>query len=440
MDPLRNIAGAPMMAVMSEGEWSAALRGPLLDALLQASGLPIIVWDLDGRVVLANQELHTLLGYSGDALAGMRRESLFHPDDLAAVEGRMRRRREGSREAETYAVRIWTANKRILRVNCRSTPVLDGDRVVGDVVSCAINDPRLGDALDRQTEQYLELFKRISDAVYVLGNAGGIEWMNRAAERLFGRTLEVIRRTPRNEVLFPEAERGQDTIRNLFSSGQAVPPEIEFPIKRPDGEVRWVRGSLLMERDLLGRHSRSIVIARDVTEERRRERELREAARRSEQEAKIDPLTGLGNRRAFDEAMARAREAARAGVGSSLILMDVDRLKEVNDTLGHAVGDDALRAVAQAVTSRTRAGDEVFRVGGDEFAVLVHGGDPSILAERLKAPIRFREPEPWLTVSAGVASWEEGSDPYVRADARMYEMKRSHRARPEDREPGDPQG
>lgn len=413
----------------------ANLTGPMLDAALRVSGIPLIIWDLEGKVLAANDSFCDLLGYERERLSSLRRVDLFHPDDRPATERRMAARREGNEGIETYAGRIWTANKRILRVACRSTAVVSNGEVVGDAVTCDPRDASLGDDLDRQAEQYLALFTRISDAVYVLDDRGVVSWMNPSAVRLFGRTTEVLRRTPRNEVLFPEAERGQDTLRQQFSSGDTVPDEIQFRIKRPDGEARWVRGSLLMLRDRQGKHTRSIVIARDVTEDRRRARELREQAERSELEAKVDSLTGLGNRRAFDEAAVMAQAAAAGGADMSLIVMDMDRLKAVNDTLGHASGDDALRAVAEALTSRTRSNDEVFRIGGDEFAVIASGGDPALLAERLRAPIRFREPEPWISVSVGPARWSEDIDPYTLADQRMYAMKRSQRdapARPEE--------
>ena len=62
--------------------------------------------------------------------------------------------------------------------------------------------------------------------------------------------------------------------------------------------------------------------------------------------------------------------------------------------------------------------------------MIVSGGDPGLLAERLRAPIRFREPEPWISVSVGLARWSEGGDTYARADERMYAMKLSQRDAP----------
>ncbi len=419
-----------MMRVMMDPAPNTTLTGPLLEAILRATDAPVVAWDLDGRVIAANDAFCTLLGYAASEACKLRRAALFHPDDRRAVEARMERRRANHQDVEIYDGRIWTANKRVVRVHCRSTPVTQDGRVVGDIVTCEPSESSPSAALDRQAEQYMSLFTRISDAVYILDDKGLASWMNAAAVRLFGRSVEVMRSTPRREILFPEAEQGQDTIRAEFSSGNAVPDEIQFRIKRPDGEARWVRGSLLMLRDPRGKHTHSIVIARDVTEDRRRARELREVARAAEKEAKVDALTGLGNRRAFEEAMELAHQAAGSGADISLIVMDVDRLKVVNDTIGHAAGDDALRAVAEALTTRTRSNDQVFRLGGDEFAVIISGGDPALLAERLRAPIRFREPEPWIMVSVGLARWEESTDVFELADGRMYAMKHSQREAP----------
>ncbi|MFC0082676.1 GGDEF domain-containing protein, partial [Aciditerrimonas ferrireducens] len=90
-----------------------------------------------------------------------------------------------------------------------------------------------------------------------------------------------------------------------------------------------------------------------------------------------DPLTGVGNRRAFERAVAVAvADAARTSRTLGLLLVDLDGLKVVNDRLGHAAGDEALRRLAKALRAASRAGDAVFRVGGDEFAVLLDGAGP----------------------------------------------------------------
>jgi diguanylate cyclase (GGDEF)-like protein len=148
-----------------------------------------------------------------------------------------------------------------------------------------------------------------------------------------------------------------------------------------------------------------------------------------------DPLTGLANRRRWDAELAGACAAAR-GTGTSLavVLVDVDRFKQINDRYGHSGGDEALRLIAGALTSRVRAGDVVARLGGDELAVLLPGTDLGravALAEQLRvAALQLGLPDAGpgpLTLSLGVAV-ATGRDAVpelltVEADAQLYRAK-----------------
>ena len=149
--------------------------------------------------------------------------------------------------------------------------------------------------------------------------------------------------------------------------------------------------------------------------------ELRERAAR-------DPLTGLGHHAAFYEALPQLR--ATGARRCALLLADVDGFKELNDTLGHAAGDDALRAMAALLRSASPTGGRAFRVGGDEFA-LVFECDSEADAERIGWELRSQARERiGSTLSVGLALAEAGeSDEAVvgRADAALYEVKRGGR-------------
>jgi len=161
-----------------------------------------------------------------------------------------------------------------------------------------------------------------------------------------------------------------------------------------------------------------------------------EATERTAQ-ALHDPLTGLGNRRCFLEELAGAIAARPAG-GLAVLLLDLDRFKEVNDTLGHQAGDRLLVEVAERLVAATTGGGMVARLGGDEFTVLVRdagGPDGAVrLAERLLAalagPVRLREIDIQVAASVGIACWpEHGGDPDLllqRADVAMYLAKSRH--------------
>jgi diguanylate cyclase (GGDEF)-like protein len=162
-----------------------------------------------------------------------------------------------------------------------------------------------------------------------------------------------------------------------------------------------------------------------------------ELTERIARQSLTDGLTGLGNRRAFDEQLARRlAEARRSGAPLALCLLDVDRFKSYNDTFGHRAGDEALAAVAAAVAAACRASDVPARYGGEELAVLLPGtvlADAVEVAERIRAavaatPTRHRP----VTVSIGVAATDGGHSAEVlveAADRALYEAKEGGRDR-----------
>lgn len=171
---------------------------------------------------------------------------------------------------------------------------------------------------------------------------------------------------------------------------------------------------------------------------RQRDAALEELARL----AGTDPLTGLPNRRGF-EASARAVLAPR-GRHASLLLLDLDRFKAINDGHGHPAGDAVLRAAAAVLGRHLRAGDIAARLGGEEFAVLLPGAgaaDAAALAERLRAALAAEVPHPGgaparVTVSIGVAAVAREGAPQpaldaalAAADAALYRAKQGGRNR-----------
>ena len=143
------------------------------------------------------------------------------------------------------------------------------------------------------------------------------------------------------------------------------------------------------------------------------------------EEALTDPLTGIHNRRAFDLDLEReVSRARRHGRPLTLAVIDVDGLKEINDRAGHGAGDEALRAVADALGTTARQEDGAYRIGGDEFALILvdaEVADEEVVAERLRAAGA-------PACSVGVASLPPGmaaaaDDLVLRADARLYELR-----------------
>lgn len=152
-----------------------------------------------------------------------------------------------------------------------------------------------------------------------------------------------------------------------------------------------------------------------------------------------DPLTGTYNRRFIETALELfIADAAREERPLTLIALDLDRLKRVNDSFGHPVGDEVLRDFAYDVRQAVRGRDVVARVGGDEFVVLLPGTDKAAavaVAQRLRESMHERQerwPETAVTTSMGIAQWQPGweaADLLRTADEALYDAKRSGRDR-----------
>lgn len=162
-----------------------------------------------------------------------------------------------------------------------------------------------------------------------------------------------------------------------------------------------------------------------------------ELVRRLEHLSTADPLTGLGNRRAFDEALAvELARARRTGAPVTLVMIDLDCFKRLNDAHGHAAGDRALVGVAEVLAAHARTEDRACRVGGEEFALVLSGADARAgreVAERIRRAVAARRlPTGRLTVSVGVATSDGWSDPdrlAAAADRRLYAAKKAGRNR-----------
>lgn len=277
---------------------------------------------------------------------------------------------------------------------------------------------------DEPNEFYLTLLQEFPALIWRSDTAGSCDWFNTTWLEFTGRTLEQevgdgwVQGVHEEDVQFCV-----DTWTENFAARTAF--VMEYRLRRHDDVYRWIRdfGRPFNAPD--GSFLGYIGACYDITD-------LREMAEELAHLASHDPLTGLANRRAFEEAAERANSAARRGLPSTVLFVDLDRFKQCNDRFGHEYGDLVLREIAAAMRAVVRDLDLVARIGGDEFGVLLTGQQEEALTEvesRLREAVEStgarHDLDIGLSVGAAVMDGERpASDVLAEADNLMYAAKR----------------
>jgi diguanylate cyclase (GGDEF)-like protein/PAS domain S-box-containing protein len=281
--------------------------------------------------------------------------------------------------------------------------------------------------------RFRSLVQNSSDVIIVADRDGTVRYVSPSAFRVLRVDPSRLVERPLTELLDPEdRDRAESFFRDAVMAGGISAP-VEWRFLQPDGASLHAE---VVSTNLLGDPMVGGIVlnTRDVSDRKRFEEQLRH-------QAFHDPLTGLANRALFRDRVDHALKLARRQRQCITVLfLDLDDFKKVNDSFGHAEGDRLLVAAAERFRSCARAGDTVARLGGDEFAILIEEAtgqeEQDILTGRLMdamaQPFMLSGKEVSVTVSVGIASASAGdnvSDVLRNADVAMYTAKRAGKGR-----------
>ncbi|MEM5429640.1 bifunctional diguanylate cyclase/phosphodiesterase [Cupriavidus oxalaticus] len=423
-----------------------------LQACLAHSADGFVLTDANGVVMRASERAGTLFGIAPADLVGRSLDTLA-PGATGVAEGAdVAAAARGAAQRELTGVRS-DGSRFPLRASAAQLPGADGADA-GAQWLWAITDlepqHRAQLAAAHQAARYAGLVDHASFGVITFGDDGVITSVNAAGTRmLWYATAELVGRMP---------VTGLHLADELAAHARALSQELGEPVPAgmpalvakarlglaDESEWTWVRkggsrlpvqvsvSALAAQPD--GPPAGYQAIAYDLTERRRVDEYIRHLALH-------DPLTGLPNRAELNErAQPVLLHARRHGERAALLLLDLDHFKHINDSLGHPVGDDVLRTVADRLKGAVRQGDLVARMGGDEFGVVLGGLRDDSEAELIAAKIQARVNEELLaggqrlrvTPSIGMAIFPDDGDSLTElmkcADAAVYAAKQGGRA------------
>jgi diguanylate cyclase (GGDEF)-like protein/PAS domain S-box-containing protein len=346
----------------------AAVRGRL-DEAQRVAGTGSWEWDIPNNQVHWSDELFRVYGLEPGATDPSYEEFLsrVHPEDRDAVNARNQKAFADHQPFEDVK-RCLKPDGTVFLMRTQGQVITDGEgnpiRMIG--VCSDVTAEKDAEAIQAGLAA---IVLSSSDAITEMSAEGEIRGWNPGAETLYGYSAEEMLGTS-IERLIPEAQRAEDAERRAkVAAGERI-SAFETRRMRKDGSLIDVSLTLSPVFDPEGELLGIAGIARDVTERRRFEEQLTDLANH-------DPLTGLFNRRRFAEELElRVALTPRYGGGGSVLMLDLDNFKYVNDAFGHGAGDELLHGVANLLVRVLRSTDVVARLGGDEFAILIPESDP----------------------------------------------------------------
>ncbi|MFY2764439.1 diguanylate cyclase domain-containing protein [Arenimonas sp. MALMAid1274] len=384
---------------------------------------------LDGRWLYVSPSTREILGMDPEALRTTRWD-FVHPEDRPRLEAMLvALRTKGDTATMRFRARHGGGHQVWIEAVARRVPAADGSEEIvwaGRDVSGRVRAEQALEAIQSRLRAVTDNIPALIAHVdrqerYTFVNSVGHRLFDTEEAGVLGRTVREVR----GEAIYSEIK---DHVAAALA-GQRVTYNGQAEIK---GRSYHYQTSYVPDLDAEGRSNGFFSFTYDITQ-------LKDAEQRLEQIARFDALTGLANRRYFDERLsATVARAKRQRSSLALLYLDIDHFKLVNDRRGHASGDEVLREFARRLKACVREGDLAARIGGDEFALLVEGpgsvADAEAIADKLvktmREPIRIAGTDLPVGTSIGIAFSLASADAdrlLLAADEALYAAKAAGR-------------
>jgi diguanylate cyclase (GGDEF)-like protein/PAS domain S-box-containing protein len=420
-------------AAREHAERTVAAGRHFLEGILNAIASPIVVKGEDHRFVAFNDAAVQFLGRPRDWMIGKTDYDLFdeeraqffqRTDDLALA---------SAKPVEYESLYAVAGRQRSMFVRKSALLQPDGSRVLVLVMTDVTERKAAEDALRASEQRFRDVAEVAGEYVWEDDLSGRFTYLSPKVVEVLGYTAEELLGRTAAELMPPgEAER----VRAWFAEHMGTDRRfrnLEHQIVSKAGEILWLQVSGISTSDDQGRPTGHRGTTRDITQLKRSEARISYLATR-------DPLTELPNRLLFNDRLEQGLiSARRSGDLVGVVFIDLDRFKNINDSLGHHVGDLLLKEVAQRMAACIRPGDTLARLGGDEFVIalehLKRAEDAAQVAEKLvrtlSRPLQAGGHTLNTSCSIGISIYPIDADDGVtlmkNADAAMYHAKEKGR-------------
>jgi diguanylate cyclase (GGDEF)-like protein/PAS domain S-box-containing protein len=403
-----------------------------VNALVRRGRDVAFIVDGAGRIVFVPDVAHPPLGYRPAAVVGRSALDLVHPDDREHARQVLERTLQQRQPQDPVTLRALASDGRWLLVELAVTNMLDDPLVAGIVVNLRdVTQERATEEALRESEAlYRSIVETAQEGVWLIDDTGRSLFVNESLAEILGRTVDDLRAMNVFEVVDRAAQsEAHRRLRQRRSTGHEV---YEIAFVRGDGARRWASVSaspLFVKQEYVG----SLLMISDITERRATQDEL-------ERRALYDDLTGLPNRTLLHDRLEQALRHRDASHSVGVFFIDLDDFKAVNDSYGHAAGDQVLREVGDRIRAVLRDDDTLARFAGDEFVLVRTEVDGELDADALATQVLTAVTRPLtvdghiieLNASIGVALHEppaDGEQLLRDADVAMFQAKNLGRGR-----------